>query len=688
MKVTASFCSLLFSSFLIATAAMAAPQPFSVQDLIMMDRVGAPVLSPDGEQLAFTVRRTDYEGNRGAISLWTVSTSGDTPTRRIDETLGASQAQWAADGKQLYFVAARDGQAQLWSLHAGWNAEPQPVSTLPAGLNSYALSPDGSAALLSISVFMDCPPENVLDCTRQRLDERAANPATGMLYDQMFVRHWSSWEDGRRAQLFIGTFDADGQLGNLQWLTPGLNADIPSRPFGGSEEFSFAPDGKSIFFGARLATASEPWSTDFDIYQLELKEGATPRNLTADNAAWDAYPLPSADGSKLYYLAMSVPGFEADRFAIMELDLHSGERREVAPEWDRSAGPLALSADGKTLYTSADDEGSHSLFAIDVASGQATVLLGNGSVASFDLAAGQLVAGHNDFQHPTDLYALHDGLWKQLTHFNRDALDAMQFGEEEWFWFQGWNDEPVHGYVIKPANYERGKRYPVAFLIHGGPQGAWGNNFHYRWNPQSYAGQGFAVVAINFHGSTGYGQAFTDAISQHWGDRPLEDLQKGWAAALEKYEFLDADRACALGASYGGYMVNWIAGNWNEPWKCLINHNGVFDTRNMYYATEELWFMEHEHGGPEFERQEAYERFNPIRHIANWRVPMLVIHSDHDYRIPLSEGLGAFTALQRQGIPSQLLRFPDETHWVAKPHNSALWHDTLIHWLKRWTEER
>jgi dipeptidyl aminopeptidase/acylaminoacyl peptidase len=238
---------------------------------------------------------------------------------------------------------------------------------------------------------------------------------------------------------------------------------------------------------------------------------------------------------------------------------------------------------------------------------------------------------------------------------------------------------------VKPVDYKAGRKYPVAFIIHGGPQGAMSNDWSYRWNPQTYAGQGFAVVTINFHGSTGYGQAFTDSISGDWGGKPLEDLKLGWQAALDKYHFLDGDHACALGASYGGYMTYWIAGVWNKPWKCLVDHDGVFDARMMYYATDELWFEEHENGGRQFDVPENYEKFNPINHVKDWRVPMLVIHSGDDFRIPLTQGLGAFTALQRQGIPSEFLTFPDENHWVLKPQNSVLWHETVNAWLKKWT---
>jgi dipeptidyl aminopeptidase/acylaminoacyl peptidase len=301
-------------------------------------------------------------------------------------------------------------------------------------------------------------------------------------------------------------------------------------------------------------------------------------------------------------------------------------------------------------------------------------------------AGGRVVFGRDSLTAPVDLWSVAaDGSdLRRLTEVNREALAAIEMGEPEQFTFAGWNGETVHAWVVKPAGFEPGRRYPVAFLIHGGPQGSFGNDFHYRWNPQTYAGAGYAALMVDFHGSTGYGQAFTDSISGDWGGKPLEDLQKGLAAALVRYPWLDGGRACALGASYGGYMVNWIAGNWPDGFRCLVNHDGVFDHRMMYFATEELWFPEWEHGGPYWAKPEEYERHNPVRFVESWRTPILVVHGSLDYRVPETQGLAAFTAAQRRGVPSELLVFPDENHWVLKPANSILWHETVLGWLDRW----
>ena len=671
----------------LAVPVLAAPHPFEVKDLVMMERVSDQVLSPDGRTIALQLRETDYAANKGRNSIWTVPMAGGKPTRLTDVALNATTPRWSADGKSIYFLASRDDVSQLWRVAAA-GGEAEAVGNLSLDIGSYKLSPDGKSVAFSVDLFFDCTPDPApIACTRKRLDKAADDKASGLLYSEGFVRHWDQWSDGRRSQLLVASLGTDGLLGEPVLLSRGINGDVPSKPFGDDSEYAFSPDGATVYFDVRNVSAGEPWSTNFDIYAVATDGSSEPTNHTADNLAWDASPLPSRDGKTLYYLAMKRPGFEADRFAIMALDLASGGTREIAAGWDRSAGALKESGDGKTLYTATDDRGQHPLFAIDVATGKATQLVGDGQVAGFDVGAKALLIARNDLRRPTDLYSadLRGRNLKQVTRFNASRMKDLRTGEFEFFTFAGAAGANVQGYVVKPVGYKAGRKYPVAFIIHGGPQGAMGNDFHYRWNPQTYAGQGFAVVTVNFHGSTGYGQAFTDAISNDWGGKPLEDLKLGWAAALKKYPFLDADRACALGASYGGYMINWIAGNWNEPWKCLVTHDGVFDTRAMGYETEELWFSEWENGGTVYDNPEAYEKFNPVNHVKDWKVPMLIVQGDKDFRIPTTQGLAAFNAAQRRGIPSELLVFPDENHWVLKPQNSVQWHNTVNDWLKRWT---
>jgi dipeptidyl aminopeptidase/acylaminoacyl peptidase len=670
-----------------ALPAAAQVKTLDVRDLANFERVSAPALTRDGRKVAFAVRATDFAANKGVTSIYMedlFARDAAPPVRFSPEGMNVNSPAFSPDGKTLYFLSAKSGSMQLWAQPVA-GGEAVRISDYPVDVNAYKISPDGGRVLVSMDVFADCKD---LACSKQRLDETGARKASGMVFDRTFIRHWDTWADQRRSQLFVAAIAADGKLEAAPVLvTRGIDGDVPSKPFGDAEEFNWSPDGKSIAFNAREAGQSESWSTNFDVFVAPADGSAAPRNLTKSNPAWDAAPVYSADGGTLYYRAMKRPGFEADRFALMAMDLASGATREIAPGWDRSADNIRLSADGKRIYSTAPDMGQHPLFAIDIATGKVSKIAGDGSVSGFELQGDTLVFARNSMRSPDVLFAARaDGSAVRKVSVNNDEkLSKIAFGDYEQFSFTGWNGETVHGYVVKPANYVKGKKYPVAFLIHGGPQGSFGDGWSYRWNPQTYAGQGFAAVMIDFHGSVGYGQAFTDAISQHWGDRPLEDLQKGWAAALSKYSFLDGDRACALGASYGGYMVNWIAGNWPQPWKCLVTHDGIFDSRMMAYSTEELWFNEWENGGVAWkpEVSATIEKFNPVNFVDKWKVPVLVVHGELDYRIPYDQGIAVFTAAQRQGIESKLLIFPNENHWVLKPQNSVQWHDTVNAWLHK-----
>lgn len=679
----------LLAPALLAPAAHAA-KPFDARELVTLERVNSPTLSPDGRRLVVAVRQVDFAADKASTGLWVedlFARDAAPPVRFTPEGMNVNSPAFSADGREVYFLSAKSGSMQLWKQAVG-AAEPVQLTDFPLDVGSYRLSPKGDAVALSFEVFTDC---GTLACTQERLDAQAAGKATGRLHDKLFVRHWDTWADGRRNQLFVARFGDDGKAaGEPVLVSTGIDGDVPGKPFGDQNDYAWAPDGQSLAFSVRIAGRTEAWSTNFDLYRAWVDARRAPQNLTAGNPAMDAGPVFSADGRTLYYRAMKRPGFEADRLALMALDLRKGKVREIAPAWDRSADGIVLSANGKAIYTTAYDVGTHPLFKVDVASGAVTKVVAGGTVGGFDLRGDTLAYTHENLTAPAQAFvARADGsAVRQVTRNNEERLAGLAFGDYEQFSFKGWNDETVYGYVVKPANYEEGKRYPVAFLIHGGPQGSFGNNFHYRWNPQTYAGAGFAVVMIDFHGSTGYGQAFTDSISQDWGGKPLEDLQKGWAAAQEKYSFLDGNRACALGGSYGGYMVSWIAGNWPDGFQCLVNHAGVFDTHMMGFNTEELWFSEWENGGTPAQVPQNYERFNPRNHVAKWKAPLLVIHGQLDYRVLVEQGLAAFSAAQRQGIESQLLVYPDENHWILKPNNSVLWHDTVNAWLKRWTAEQ
>jgi dipeptidyl aminopeptidase/acylaminoacyl peptidase len=664
-----------------------AARGMDVRDMVNFDRVSEPTLSPDGKTVVYGLRQVDFAANKAKTGFWKQSlTSKQAPVRVTAEAFNVNSPSFSGDGQSLYFLSAKSGSMQLWK-QALAGGDALQVSNYALDVGGYKISPDGKSVAFNLEVFNDCAD---IACTKKRLDDVEASKATGVLYDKLFIRHWDTWADGRKNQLFIAGFAADGKLnGEPKKITNGIDGDVPSKPFGDTSEYAFSPDSKTIVFNARIAGKTEAWSTNFDLYSVSVDGMGVAKNLTADNLAWDTGPVFSHDGKTLYYRAMKRATFEADRFGVMAMDLATGAKREINPAWDRSADSLSLSADGKTLYTVTDDVGNHALFAIDTTTGAARKLVSNGTLGGFDIIGNTLVFTRSTLTSPAQLFSANaeGGKATQISNFNADKLKDIAMGAYEQFNFKGWNGETVYGYVVKPANFDKNKKYPVAFLIHGGPQGSFGNNFHYRWNAQTYAGMGFAVVMVDFHGSTGYGQAFTDSISGDWGGKPLEDLQKGWAAALGKYSYLNGERACALGGSYGGYMVNWIAGNWASPWKCLVSHSGVFDNRMMGYSTEELWFDEWEMKGTPYEKPENYERHNPVNYVSNWKTPMLVVHGQLDYRIPVEQGIGAFTALQRRGVDSQLLTFPDENHWILKPHNSVLWHDTVNAWLKKYTAE-
>jgi dipeptidyl aminopeptidase/acylaminoacyl peptidase len=668
-----------------SAAAMAAPRGFTVEDMVAMDRVGTPVVSPDGSRIVYTVRSTDVARNKGHTDLYLVDLKAakPAPQRLTADAASSTDPEWSGKGDAIYFLSSRSGSSQVWRLplQGAKAGEPVRVTDLPLDVDNFRVSPTGERIALSMAVFRDCAD---LACTKARMDAKAKDKATGMVYDRLFVRHWDTWADGRNAVLYSLPLDASGKAsGTPTSLSGTLDGDVPSKPFGDREEYRFSPDGKAIVFSVRIAGKTEAWSTNFDLYTVPAAGGQAPRNLTADNPAWDAKGTFSPDGRTLAYLAMARPGFEADRYQVMLMDVASGAKRKLAADWDRSAGGLQWSADGKSLVVDAEDIGQHRLFSIDTASGKVTPLTGKGAVGGYDLRGGTLAYTQANLAAGAQLYAVKAGSANpiQLTTLNTERLADVRWGESEQFSFKGANGDTVYGHVMKPWNYEPGKQYPVAFIVHGGPQGSFGNSWSYRWNPQTYAGAGYAAVFIDFHGSTGYGQKFTDAISGDWGGKPLEDLQKGLAAAAAKYPWLDRSRACALGASYGGYMMNWIQGNWSDGFKCIVNHDGVFDTRGMAFSTEEQWFTDWESGGSYFTVPQNHEKFNPVLFVNNWKTPMLVVQGDLDFRIPTAQGLSAFTALQRKGIESKLLVFPDENHWVLKPANSLLWHHTVIDWL-------
>ena len=676
----------------VALAQTASPppprHPFSIHDMLAMQRISDPQVSPDEKLVAFTVRTTDLEANCGRTDIWIAHTDGSEVKRLTADPAGDWNPRWCLNGT-LFFLSTRSGSTQIWHIDP-FGGEAEQITDLPLDVDNLELVTQVHSFLFSMEVYPGLTPAE----TAARDQEKADNPVTGMIYDELMFRHWDTWEDGKRSHLFL--LPAKDPASDPVDLMPDLDTDVPTRPWGGSEEFTVTKDGARVVFTAKILPGSEPaWSTDYDIYSVGTGGDGDIQCLTEANEAWDTEPVFTPDGKTLCYLAMDRPGFEADRFHVELRNWTNGLSRRldfIYEGIDLSPHGLKFSGNGKTVYFTAPYLGQRSLFKADVKSGQVSMVYKMGRHTSVNLLSGRLLFARQHLQSPTELFTVKpDGKdLQQITDLNGERLAACLMGEPEQFTFAGWNQETVHAYVVKPYDFSAEKaaadqKWPVTFLIHGGPQGSFGNDFHYRWNPQAYVGAGFATVAVDFHGSTGYGQDFCDAISGHWGDRPLEDLEKGLAAALARYPWLDGDRVVASGASYGAYMINWLHGQaFARQFKAFVSHDGNLDERMAYFDTEELWFPEWEHGGTPWSEGNGYGQHNPADFVQNWHVPTLVVHGAFDYRVVDTQGLSTFTALRRQGVPARLLYYPDENHWVLKPHNSIQWHDEVMAWLNRW----
>ncbi|MFL0670914.1 MAG: prolyl oligopeptidase family serine peptidase [Erythrobacter sp.] len=687
-----------------APLAAQAPAAMSARDLVTLPRLGAPVAAPDGTYAVYAVTRTDAASldRRPSTYLLDLTTPG-AAARPLDLPLRASGLVIAPDG-YLYFLSsehpdsAAPRRTRVWRIaiaRSGVSGAAQVVAEFPdVDIAGFKLAPTAKRIALWGEVPRDCP---TFGCGA-RAQAHLPGPGSGRLYEggQGFVRHWDSWSNpGAPSRVFVfdlegGTITGAGVPIDGRDPATGITANTPTMPFGGGEDIAFTPDGSAVYFAARLANRTEPGSTNLDIYASEL-DGAAPTLVTPNNPATDTNPVISPDGRLLAWLAMDRAGYEADRLSVQLLDLFTGEGRNLTANVDLSFSGLVWSADGSYLLATAGEVLDTPAYRIDPKSGAFTrldLMAGNEAhIANLTpLAGGRLLFTRDSIGQPAELY-LSAGLTqaKPLTDVVTTRMGQMAPTVTTRFSFTGAGGETVWGQITRLKDHAG--TMPVLLNIHGGPQGSYNDAWSTRWNPRVFASQGYAVVSVDFHGSTGYGQAFTDAINQDWGGKPLEDLQKGLAHALTLDPQLDGNRACAMGASYGGYMVNWIAGQWPDRFRCLVNHNGLFDTRAFYYSTEELWFPRWDFGGNYAQAAATYEKWNPIAHVDKWRTPMLVVLGEKDFRVPYTQGLSAFTALQERGIPAQLLVFPDENHWVLGAKNSLQWHETVFAWLKRWTAE-
>jgi dipeptidyl aminopeptidase/acylaminoacyl peptidase len=646
--------------------------------MLAMQRISSPVVSPDHRWVAYEVHTTDDEANRGRFDVWASAIDGSMGRQLTSHEANDTSPRWAPDGLSIYFLSTRSGSSQVWRLPMD-GGEATQVTKLPLDVDTFELFPDGRHIALSMEVYVDA---KSLAGTAERDAAKQRSNVKAMTFDRLFVRHWDTWEDGKRSHLFV--LDLAG--GEPRDLMPGMDADCPGKPFGGAEDYDVSPDGKWVAFIAKDEGRSEAWSQNDDLWAVPTDGSAAPQRVYGSNKAHKGSPLYSPDGKTLAFLSMMRAGYEADRSRIAHVPWTPGnwQVRVLTEAWDRSPAEIAWRSDGQGLIASADDLGGHSIYVIALGDGEVTKIVQGGTNASPSEAGGQLVYLHDDLKSPVEIMAVVPGdPPRNVTRLNAARVAATKMGAYEQFKFTGAKNEQVYGYVVQPIDFDPAQKYPLAFLIHGGPQGSFGDHFHYRWNPQAYAGAGYVAVMIDFHGSTGYGQAFTDSINGDWGGAPYEDLMKGLDHVLATYPYIDADRVGALGASYGGYMVNWIHGQSPDRFRAFVCHDGNLDERMAYFDTEELWFPEWDHGGTPWDNPAGYAKHNPIDHVAKWKTPTLVIHGALDYRVVDTQGLSTFTALQRRGIESKLLYFPDENHWVLKPHNSVLWHDTVNAWLKQ-----
>jgi dipeptidyl aminopeptidase/acylaminoacyl peptidase len=672
----------LFGVAVSLLSASALARPFTPQDMVALSRVGAPVVSPDGRWMVWQQRETDLAANGGRSDLWRLDLKarGAVPAKIASlSQSNETDPAFGPDG-QLYFLSDRGQANAVWRVAMTGGAPTQ--VTGPYDLSGYKVSPKGDAIL----VWADRPVGAASLDAKQA--DKVPDAGSGRTYDRLFVRHWDSWADGQRSQLFVIPLQGGKAAGPGRAIVGGLEGDSPSKPFGDASEVAWSADGRAVYFALREAGRVESLSTNLDIFAAPADGSVAPVNLTQANQATDTSPKVSPDGRWLAWAAMKRPGYEADRLVLWVRELATGRTRAVTEAWDRSVGSIDWAPDSRSLYVTAGDTLDTPAFRVDLADGKVHRLTGAGHVSALaPLPGGGFVYALDSLTAPTDLWKWEpNGRVTRLTSVNAGRLAGVDVPTVNRFSFKGAGGDTVWGFAMKPASLPAGTKAPVAFVVHGGPQGSFSDSWSYRWNPMAWAGHGYAVVSVDFHGSTGYGQAFTDAINKDWGGKPLTDLKLGLKAATDRFDFLDGDNACAAGGSYGGYMMNWIEGKWPDRFKCIVQHDGVFDARAMAYETEELWFDEWEHGGkPYYEAAADYERWNPVNTVTDWKTPQLVITSEKDFRIPYTQGLAAFTALQRRDIPSRLLVFPDENHWVLKPKNSLQWYSEVFAWMDRWT---
>ena len=690
-----------------------------------LKRVGAPVPSPDGKWVVFDCVDVDLEANTRISHLWIVPASGG-ESRRLNPTPNHEERpRFSPDGKRLIWTSKATDPTQIWmcdfgSENGGLVGKPHQATEISTGADGGIWSPDGKNIVFVSAVHPDCKDDA---CNKRRDEELKKSKVKAKIFSRLFYRHWSAFTEFKRSHLFVinvehasGLLPPSAQAGDSRYseprdLTPG-DHDVPPFNLGGQDMYAISPDGQEVAYTSNIDEV-EATSTNNEIFTVPINVGHASGLSVSDTQARgsryskkistspgaDTTPLYSPDGKYLAWRSQARAGFEADKWRLLLQDRQSGQTLDLTENFDRSVGSFAWEPNSKRLAFAAEDHGGAPVFGVSV--GMETTKPAGGGAPN--LHADDLVFAGNvllftrmSVRAPNEIWRMDptpedelatyslDSFSKPVTHMNDELLSQIDMQPLESFTFKGAKDEEVQGFMVKPPGFDPKKKYPLKFLIHGGPQGAWGNSWTYRWNAELFAASGnYVVVMINFHGSTGYGQTFTDSISGDWGGKPYVDLMKGLDYVEKTYPFIDKNREAALGASYGGYMANWILGHTNR-FKCIVSHDGMFNTESAYGTTEELWFPEWEFKGPPWKNREMYRKVSPHLFADKFKTPTLVIHGQNDYRLDVSEGFQLFTTLQRLGIPSKFLYFPDEGHWVLKPQNSRLWYKTVNDWVDQW----
>jgi len=645
----------------------------TVDDIWNMKRIGSFSISPDGNRIIFDATVYNFDENKGATNLWMINTDGTEQKQISDSKKSISSPQFVSDkiicskGDQLYQLSSKDTIKQK-------------LTDFYSGINDAEFSPSGKQILFSSKVYAECKTQG---CNKQKDEERKNSKVKAEIFTGLLYRHWNDWRGPKFSHLFL--YDMDSK--KYTDLTEGLKTDVPPIALGSSNDYSFSLDGKEIAFTMNQSDVVAT-STNNDVFIMnvnDIKDGEpTPFKKISNSEGNDNQPVYSPDGKYIAFCSMERAGFEADKQRIMLYDRSSGNLTNLSSDIDLSAGELIWSQDSKFIYFTAAHHIYNSIYKIEISTHELFTIAEKVVAASITLSPdGLKIYFKNQKSNlPYEIFSVDfDGAnLTQITHINAELLSNIEMIPIETFWSDGAEGAKVQSILVKPPFFDSSKKYPFIFLIHGGPQGHWVNDFHYRWNIQMFAAKGYVVVAPNPRGSTGYGQKFTDEISRDWGGKVYNDLMNAYDYAVKNYSFIDSKNTFAAGASFGGYMINWIEGH-TDRFNALVCHDGVYDLTSMYGSTDELWFPEWEYNGTPWENKAMYEKWSPNMFVKNFKTPMLIVHGAFDFRVPFSQAMELFTALQKMNVKSKMLYFPDETHFVTKPQNAKLWWKTIFDWF-------